>query len=118
MVEDVLRKGEIAVATLRKPFVLDDRNWRQIAEVLHAPVQCASDPAATTMQMRVGLDAFLRNDEMTNVQAVTMRMDDADLQEAAQEGIPGLVNMNTGVDSLEGIHEKIDCRTPCSTILL
>ncbi|OAX37448.1 hypothetical protein K503DRAFT_234802 [Rhizopogon vinicolor AM-OR11-026] len=65
------------------------------------------------MQMRAGLDAFFRNDEMTDVQVVTKRiwsvtrMDDADRQEGAQEGIPGLVNMYTGMDSLESIHEKI-----------
>lgn len=82
------------------------------SEVLEPPALYASEPTAVTTEKRAGWDAFIKSD-LTDVEIVTKRiwsvtrMDDKDLREGMQEGIPGLVNVFTGMDSLECVHAKI-----------
>lgn len=83
------------------------------SNVLEVPERYASEPTARTTQVRAGLDSFFKSDAIAEVQAVTKRiwcvtmMDDGNLQENVQEGIPGFVNMYTGMDALDSVHEKI-----------
>ncbi|KAG1868267.1 NAD-P-binding protein [Suillus subalutaceus] len=83
------------------------------SEVLEPPAVYASEPAAATTKMRAGFDAFIKSDALADAEVVTKRiwsvtrMDDENLRKGVQEGIPGLVNVYTGMDSLEGVHAKI-----------
>ncbi|KAG0706262.1 NAD-P-binding protein [Suillus ampliporus] len=83
------------------------------SEILEPLALYSSEPTAMTTKMRAGWDALIRSDTLTNVETVTKRiwsvtwMDDEDLRKGVQEGIPGLVNMHTGMDSLECVHAKI-----------
>ncbi|KAG2037628.1 hypothetical protein BDR03DRAFT_956434 [Suillus americanus] len=55
----------------------------------------------------------MKSDVLSDVESVTKRiwsvtqMDDEDVRKGIQEGIPGLVNMHTGMGSLELVHAKI-----------
>ncbi|KAG0694043.1 hypothetical protein DFH29DRAFT_961684 [Suillus ampliporus] len=83
------------------------------SEMLEPPAVYASEPTAVTTKARGGWDAFMASDALIGVEAVTKRiwsvtrMDDEDLRKGMQEGVPGLVNMYTGMDSLERVHAKI-----------
>ncbi|KAG1742773.1 NAD(P)-binding protein, partial [Suillus paluster] len=82
------------------------------SDMLEPPALYASEPTAATTKRRAGWDAFVKSD-LTDIETVTKRiwsvtrMDDEDLRKGVQEGIPGLVNMYTGMDSLECMHAKI-----------
>ncbi|KAG2140986.1 NAD(P)-binding protein [Suillus clintonianus] len=83
------------------------------SEMLEPPAVYASEPAAVTTKMRAGFDAFIGSDALAAVEVVTKRiwsvtrMDDEDLRKGMQEGIPGLVNVHTGMDSLGFVQAKI-----------
>ncbi|KAG1830791.1 NAD-P-binding protein [Suillus variegatus] len=83
------------------------------SDILEPPAVYASEPAAVTTKMRSGLDAFIKSDAMADVEVVTkriwsvIRMDDEHLRKGVQEGIPGLVNLYVGMDSLDIVHAKI-----------
>jgi len=83
------------------------------SELLEAPAVYASDPTATTTQIRAGWDAFVEGDAPTGVEAVTKRiwsvtqMDVADLSKGMHGGIPGLLNIYTGTDSMQVLSAKI-----------
>ncbi|KAG2140983.1 NAD-P-binding protein [Suillus clintonianus] len=84
-----------------------------LSDMLEPLAVYASEPTAVTTKMRAGWDAFIGSDVYIGVEAVTkriwsvMRMDDEDLRKGTQEGIPGLVNVYTGMDSLERVYAKI-----------
>ena len=66
-----------------------------------------------TIQLREGWD--INSDAIIGVEGVTnlkriwsvMHMDEANLHKGEQDGIPGFVNMFTGMDLLECLHAKI-----------
>ncbi|KAG1887209.1 NAD(P)-binding protein [Suillus subluteus] len=82
------------------------------SEMLEPPALYASEPTAVTTKMRAGFDAFMKSDALTDVESVTKRiwsvtrMEDEDIRKGMQEYIPGLVNMHTGMGSLELVHCK------------
>ncbi|KAG1878956.1 hypothetical protein F4604DRAFT_2000396 [Suillus subluteus] len=84
-----------------------------LSEMLEPPALYASEPTAVTTKLRAEADTFITSDALTDVEAVTKRiwsvtrMDNEDLRKGMQEGIPGLVNMHTGMDSLGRVHAKI-----------
>ncbi|KAG1813928.1 uncharacterized protein BJ212DRAFT_1482281 [Suillus subaureus] len=83
------------------------------SEMPEPPAPYASEPTAVTMKIRAGFDAFTISDALADVEVVTKRiwsvtqMDDEYLRKGVQESIPGLVNVHTGMDSLERVHAKI-----------
>ncbi|KAG1856059.1 hypothetical protein DFJ58DRAFT_913750 [Suillus subalutaceus] len=84
-----------------------------LSEMLEPPALYASEPTAVTTKLRAEADTLIASDALIGVEAVTKRiwsvtrMDNEDLRKGMQEGIPGLVNMHTGMDSLGRVHAKI-----------
>jgi hypothetical protein len=83
------------------------------SNILEPPALYSSEPTALTTQIRATWDALMNSDAVIGVEGVTKRiwsvthMDDADLCKGVQDGIPGLVNMFTGMDTLKYVHSKI-----------
>ncbi|KAG2066643.1 NAD(P)-binding protein [Suillus decipiens] len=83
------------------------------SELPEPPILYASEPTAVTTKIRAGFDAFTRIDTLAPVEVVTKRiwsvtqMDDEHLRKGVQEGITGLVNVHTGMDSLERLQAKV-----------
>jgi hypothetical protein len=82
-------------------------------EMLEPPEIYASEPTAATTQTRGWWDAYIKSDALSEADVVTKRiwsvtrMDIAELSKGVRGGIPGLVNVYTGTDSLERLQEKI-----------
>lgn len=83
------------------------------SELPEPPALYASEPTAVTTGIRAGFDAFTRSDALAPVEVATKRiwsvtqMGDEYLRKGVQEGIPRLVNVHTGMDSLERVQAKI-----------
>jgi hypothetical protein len=82
-------------------------------KMLEPPEIYASEPTATSTQIRGWWDAFVTSDAPSEVDVVmkriwsATRMDVAELSKGVHGGIPGLMNVYTGTDSLECVQEKI-----------
>jgi len=77
------------------------------SEILEAPAAYASEPTAVTTQFRTWWDSYIKGDRPSDAEAMTKRiwsvtrMDIADLSKGVHGGVPGLVNMYTGMDALQ-----------------
>lgn len=83
------------------------------SEILEAPAAYASEPTAVTTQFRTWWNSYTKGGGPSDAEAITKRiwsvtrMDIADLSKGVHGGVPGLVNMYTGIDTLECVRSTI-----------